>query len=358
MSRNLFIASGGCGGKLLDATYDVLSEMYNLKGTYDGLFVNSNDTEMRVLKNFNGKNSLIINGGGTGRSRSKAKQDLKDDKGKIINFLANKIEIYNNVYLLMSSDGGFGSGSMEVLAKTIRRLNPEISINILATMPKLSSRRLALQNSIDFYLDVVSLMKNENGSVINSVLFIDNDKMKGNESEFNYEVMWEFISSLELGNSAVDMNDSKLINSANGYKVILPLSDRYKSMNDAIDEAVKNSKFIMPSNYTCTHIGGVFVEGCYDKDEVFNHFDVLDFDKLEYADNNLIVLGGCSMPDDHISVLDDVLKDVSSNKKTIESKFVSSRANSNISTTPKPQKQTQQSTVQKLRSLMTDDFWD
>lgn len=370
MNSILFIGTGGCGNKLVDEFASVLNNSIGLTNVYDYKFINSNENEMSTLTNYNAVlNGIIINGGGTGRNQAEAKRSLKLDKSKVVNIFSSILHKYTTVYLVSSADGGFGSGSIDILAKVIRSISSNIKINLLAAMPKINSKKLGLENAIRFYEDVIDL--SEKG-IINSIQFIDNDVMH-NEEKFNSQVVESVLDSLEFSSGVLDSSDSNLINSADGYKVVLPIRATKGTLSGAIEQAIKESPFVIPDNLDCTHLGGVFVKKEYDKDEVLNLFDIRDIDKTAYGDSNIVVLGGCEMPDDHIRILQQSLDDLNrSFSNRSRSNFKSNLGRSYTTsdredTRPTGRVQvnrtgntnnTEQSQRDKLRALLSDDLWN
>ena len=329
MSNNLIIGTGGCGNKLLESFLSILDKTIGLQSTYDGLFINSNTNEMNKLPHFNASiNGLCINGNGTGRNPKKAKQNIKNDKSKLLNYFVSRIANYNSVYMVSSGDGGFGNGSISIIAKRLRGLSSSIDINLLIAMPKLSSRKASLENALDLYEDILELMgydkngkRNNERPIINSVQFIDNDKMT-EEDMFNEKVMRLFLESIELGNGALDSNDAKIVNSANGYKVIFELTSGIKTIQQAVDLSTKNSPFVMPSNSKCTHLGVVVKEDDYNKNEAIKIFNPKDFDKADYGNKNIIVLGGCKLPNEHMNMIKESLDQLNKEVNNSEEEFV------------------------------------
>ena len=174
MSNILTIGTGGCGNKLLESFLTILDNYEGLQSTYDGLFVNSNINEMSKLSHFNAQmNGLCISGNGTGRSPKKAKESIKLKRSKISNFFASRINNYEIVNMFSSADGGFGNGSITIISNIIRRLNPTVAINLLIAIPKISSRKASLENTLDLYEDILKLREK---GIINSILFMVGEK--------------------------------------------------------------------------------------------------------------------------------------------------------------------------------------
>lgn len=353
MSNTLMIGTGGAGGKILESFLTILDTYEGLQSTYDGLFVNSNVNEMNKLSHFSASvNGLCINGNGTGRSPKKAKESIKNDKSKIYNYLASRITNYEVANIISSADGGFGNGSIVIISNILKGLNPKLDINLLIAMPKISSRKSSLENTLDLYKDILKLKEN---NIINSIFFIDNDKMR-EEDTFNEEVARLYLESIELGNGALDSNDSKLVNSANGYKVIFELSNEFRTMQQAIDNSLKISPFVVPSRFNCTHLGAVIVEDDFNKNEAINIFNPKDFDKTDYGDKNIVVLGGCQLPNEHMNNLRKALEDLDNEIEDTEEVIFEGRKNNKIEKETKPKEE--KTAKQRLVELMkNDDFW-
>lgn len=292
IKQTLFISLGGAGGKLLN-------ELINVNSSINGIFINSNINEMKKLNNFNLENGnyLAINGNGSARNRLKTKQVLQKDKFKIMEFFSGIVQNYTTFVILTSMDGGFGAGAFETICKTLKvlggKLKIETNVNFIGICPKLNSRRINIQNTIESYNDLIELVDNE---IIQSYQFINNENMI-EEKSFNIEVVNSINKEYTIANEELDLNDSKLINNAIGYKVLLELNEDL-DLIDSINNAIENNNFIMPINVGyATHIGISIKEDCFSKEDILDKFNIRDFDKEDYnEENNLILLSGCESP--------------------------------------------------------------
>ena len=353
MNNTLLIGSGGCGGKLLNVLAELMEKQIGLKCAYDFLFVNSNKNEMTILDYCKvGVNTLIINGDGTGKNREKAKTSIGNDKVNVMNRLDNIADKYNSAYILLSGDGGFGSGSINLLSKVLKQVNPEIVVNLLVAMPRTSSKRMSLENALSLYEDIKELVKQ---GLVNSYQFIDNNRMQ-DEEEFNLRTMSLFLESLEMGVEALDGNDSLIVNSAVGYKIILPISSKFNSMSDAIDKSIKNSPFVISDKNRCTHIYGVYDKDVYLYDDIFESYTVTEFDKIVAGDKTVMVMTGLGNPDKHMSILNEAYKELDSiiNEGELEEEFSFKKKTKRNDTTNKTDEVNKK---QRLRAMMDDDFW-
>lgn len=356
------IGTGGCGNKILDEFFDLIDNSEDLLSTYDSVFINSNINEMNKMKHFDANiNGLCINGNGTGRNPKRAKACIGREKSKIINFFKNRIQNYNMATIISSADGGFGNGSLKIIANILRQFNSELSINLLLAYPKISSGSASLENSLSLYKEIESMKKS---GIINSSIFIDNNKME-EEKDFNKKVCKIYLKSMELGIGAVDGSDTTVLNSASGYKVIFDLDDYiHDNLQTAIDKNIKDSPFLMPLKFNCTHLAGVLEEGIFNKNDVLDIFHPKVFDKIDYGETNTIVLAGCQMPTASMNTLKSALVDLNIEMDSEEDEdeefdfdleeIKSLNSKNEIS---KPKEKSSEK-PKSFRDMMDDDFWD
>lgn len=298
-----FIGLGGAGSKLTN-------ELYNINHSANIGFINSNANEMKILDNYTPSNGLFIDGNGTGRSRQRAMESLKLSQEKILNFVDEDTGKYSTYSLIFSMDGGFGSGSFPMVAKLIKNINNRygynVDVNLIGVVPKNNSRKININNTLTAYADIKELV---NKGIINSYQFINNNKMI-KEKEFNSKIMNLINKSYTINNNELDLNDAKLINSTIGYKMVLELDNSFSGkLGDAINYAFEDSCFLVPKNIgRCKKFGCSFVEEDFDKNEVLDKFNITEFDKEDYNDNdmNLIVMGGMSDPIEYFKKLEEI----------------------------------------------------
>lgn len=354
IKSTLFISLGGCGAKLLN-------ELIDINPSINGVFVNSNINEMRKLSHFDieSGNYLAINGKGTARQRQKSMASLEKDKLKVMEFINNTVGNYNTYVLIFSCDGGFGSGSFPLFSKAIKNLNKragydDIAVNIIGVFPKVNSRKLNLQNTIEAYNDIVDL--NTQG-FINSYQFINNDRME-DINEFNKSVMEDINSCYNIENIELDTNDSMAINNCSGYKVVLNLDyDSFDGeLQDAISYAQQTSNFLLPQNIGyATHIGISFIEDEFDIYEALDSFNVSEFDKEDYNnENNIILLGGCNPPIEAIKEYEEALLNINNNP--IKEQVYKSDITVKKKPVKKAETNKKQLTKNDLRDML-DDLW-
>ena len=338
----LSIGLGGAGNKMLNA-------FMQLDSTKDGIFINSNVHEMKNLSECNNDNRLTIRGNGTGRNRKRAKESLKNDRDKIADYLGERIQLYTQFQLISSGDGGFGSGAIGIVAKIIKMGKPNALIRVVLTYPRANSRRFSLENELDCYNEVLQLKKDR---IVDSIIIIDNNKMN-NEEEFNKRCMGILLKTYNMTFSQIDENDLAITNFANGYTIPLELN-KHDSLEQAIDKAIANSPFLMPTSFKCSHLLGIFQKEVYDKEEVLEIIKIKEFDKVEYGYDNILLMGGCKMPSHHFSRLEDELELMSDEEEEEDEFMVKSIFRSKREEVSSPS-----SVVNKkqLREMLGDDFF-
>ena len=283
-----------------------------------------------------------------------AKQSIFNDRSKFMNYFATKIENYDVALIFCSGAGGFGSGSITTLTSVLRQLSPKLAINLVIAMPALSEGKISIKNALKLHSMITKLRLQ---GVINSYQYIDNNKMK-KEEEFNKECMQLILNSYELQEGAVDISDTKIINSANKYKVILPLINTFKSLVDAIDYSMDNSPFVVPSNLSCSYMGGIFIKNDYDKDEWEDLFKVKMWGKTDYGTKNLMVLGGVSAPDEYIQTLEEAYKNLEDDKIDEAEEIFEFKEDIKSKEKNNEKKNEEPITKQKLIDMMNAEFWD
>ena len=303
-SRIAVIGTGGCGNKLLDT-------LLNIDNRYVSLFCNTNIREMEILDNYNkDTNALYIAGAsGSGRDSKVAKELIIRDKARVGDYLKNRFSEssgINTFFIIASGDGGSGSGSVSLLTQIIKRnVNSKAKINLLIAAPKLSEKELSFANFKRLWNDIAKLIE---AGMLNSIQFIDNNKMY-DEEEFNYAVMKEFDDSLSINSIEIDEKDSERVNTAPGYKVTLSIDSKYKPLKMAVDNAIKNSNFILPEHLECDYMLSYLDGDVFDNSHLERLFTTYGMTKSDYHsvedEPNIIVLGGCEMPVQYMELIEE-----------------------------------------------------
>lgn len=303
----------------------ILNEMMNLDGRYVGLFINTAKKDMISLENFDETNYYKIpQVDGTGRDREKAKNYLVKWKDSFVDLMLS-YDDFDTIVFYFSTDGGTGSGCSPTLINMVKGLymnnfNKEINIIAVAVMPNNDVSINGLRNSLECWNDLLTLKKN---GIINTLYLVDNNKRETYE-EINKEVAnslniaFTFDSFDPIG--TIDTSDSFNLNLANGYNLILKLSNRYKNVEDAILEAQEKSVFVLPSdgNYASNYLGVLLEKDNYSSDDVLT---IVSKGRIETycgvsEDESVILFGGLQIPNGAIDVIEETIKN--SDGKIIE----------------------------------------
>lgn len=336
MNKNeiAILGCGKCGSSLLDSLLDIDS-------AFNYSFMNTNMFELENLNHFSSNSTLHINTiGGLDSDRKKGKVIIKEFVPKIANFIDLKFPVSSGIdifYILCSSSGGTGSSLATILPKIIKMVNENAIVNIISTIPQLDEGEISINNTIDFWNDFTDLFEK---GYVNNIQFIDNSKMK-NEYEFNNDVMQEFYNSI-TASGVVDTEDVKGVNICRGYRVTLSLNARYRNIKEAVDKAIKNSNFILPSEFECERATGLFDENSYklnDVQSVFSPYQKAKYD-YNYDNINMFTLGGCNFPKEIIEELKLVLEDYSESRIKRNNRFKNLKIETSINNEVKEVKYT------------------
>lgn len=303
----LIIGCGGCGGNQLD-------ELLNIDNRYASLFINTNLSEMDILDNYTERNSFYIpNADGTGKNRDIAKKYFIEEQANIVGLLM-KFANQPFIFLLASADGGTGSSAIIAFSKIIHTFLPEKKINVIVTMPSLNAGRIAFENALDFWNELIELKTKK---IIQSVQFIDNNKNNFSESEINKKAMETFDKSFDIAEGNIDTSDLERAHNCPGYKMILTLNNNYDNIVDAIIEAGEESVFYLPkmnsnvgSIYQCKQMLGNINE-VYNQKELSKAVEIFDTSKVNITDEeSIIMLSGCKIPKEPIELINEALKEI------------------------------------------------
>lgn len=305
----LLVGLGQCGNSLVN-------EMMNKNKRYAGIFINSSLGDLAKIDNANTNNTFIFNGtDGAGRNRSLAQTFIQNDIMRLSTFLL-KFSQFKTFVLFSSLDGGSGSGSLPLVVKTLKeKLFKKSIVNVVGVLPKLNEDNLKLQNTLDCLAELELVLKH-----INSIRFIDNNT-RDTYAEINSEALTEIDMCYSIvgrhQEDSIDLQDSYNVNACVGYNFSLVLPDRFKSIEEAIQVAKENSVFALPDSFDCTY-GAVNVkENVYNKNDLKALIIADETVYTTYNKNkmNLIVLGGCDMPNETIEYIKMELEERKSNKK-------------------------------------------
>ena len=296
-SKILLIGLGQCGCNLVD-------EMITKNKRYAGVFINSSIGDLANIKNANSNNTFTFNGtDGAGRNRKLAQSFIQDDIMRLSSFLT-KFSQFKTMVLFSSLDGGTGSGSLPFMIKVVKKLFKDAVVNVIGVLPRLDEDKLKLDNTLDCLSELEPLLK-----IINSIRFIDNNT-RDTYAEINSEALEDFDLSYSIvgkhkeGN--IDMQDSFNVNTAQGYTFTLRLPDRCVSLDEVVQVAKDNSVYALPDSFTCAYAGINVKEGKYNANELKKKVTATNTIYTTYNDNkfNVVVLGGCAMPKESITLIE------------------------------------------------------
>ena len=365
LKKVLVLGNGQCGNRLL-------SKLLQKDGRYTGIFCNASMSDMEKLPKLDIERNVfyIPNATGTGKNPELASKYIKEEVQKLIDMIA-KYPLQDTIIIIVSTDGGFGNGSVKPITIAIKGairkgILPEKSINIVGVLPSLNEGKIAFKNTIRFWNDLIFL---KTKGLIDSIQFIDNNKRKTLEG-INECAIEELDYALGFQANNIDENDSKRINTEKGYKFLMKLDNKYKSIDAAIDSAIKESVFVQPAKYECKYLGVSVRKEDFYADDFKNKFDTLEAPYCGYNDEeNLILLSGLSIPKEPIEIIEMALKDIETKEKekSIEDEedlYVNidgnNKDNKNKKKNDDKSKKEVKSTIssKQLNDLFDENFWD
>lgn len=363
----------------------LLNEMMNLDGRYVGLFINSAKKDMYDLDNCTKENSFNIpQVDGTGRNRQKAKEYIMRWRESFFDLLY-KYSDYDTLAYYFSFDGGTGSGSVPTLIALSKNLFKEHfgkDINIIAVgvLPKTSVSSNGLNNTMECWNDIIKLSTNhldsegkvkydENGQemnpTINTLYLIDNNKREtfeeiNNEAVNALHMAYNF-DSYDIGGD-IDTNDSTNINIANGYNLILPLSNKYNDVSTAILDSQENSVFALPTggNYASKYLGILTAPELYDAEDILSITDRASEDTYVAIseEENVIFFGGLAIPKSPIENISAELDNRKNDGKVhSENLFVKIERENVVNKQPTNKTKTTNISPKKRKNLISDDLF-
>lgn len=299
MKKNeiLICGIGQAGGQLVN-------ELYRLDKRYVPLFVNSTMTDVEDLEAFNLDNSFLFpSASGSGRDRQYARK-MTDSN---IHSLADKVlrfPMQSTVVIFTSADGGTGSGiSVGKLPILLKRAGK--TVNMVAVLPDYEKAdKISLENTLEFLKELKSLTDQ---GIINNVKFIDNHTRK-TYKEINEEAIkcidngYSIIGKSVEGN--IDDADSKRVNNASNYSLVLELNSNYESIDNAVDQAIKNSVFAIPDSFAVDYLG-ISLNSNFNIDLLKQKFTVYEtaYATRNTEGRNTIVLSGMDYPNEIVEMI-------------------------------------------------------
>ena len=298
---NLLVCGlGQCGGILADLTKE-------RNRRYSTIYVNSSLGDTKGLKYADIDSNVFIYAGadGSGRDRNKAGKFVGQDRLRLASFI-KRYEQFKYMLIFTSLGGGTGAGTVKEFIKTVKKIFPDMIINVVGVLPSLSEEKLQLQNAIDTCADLGDI-----SSLINDIKFIDNNKRKSyaainEEAIATIDDSYRMLGHSEVG--SIDENNLTRVTTAVGYGVVLNLPRRYTSIEEAITTAQQDSVFAIPNSLECSY-AAVNVTDNYNVTELTT---LIEADETIYKTTNrkydIVALGGCNFPTEVIMDIEDELK--------------------------------------------------
>lgn len=302
MKRNLTLQIGlGRTGNVLVDCLKNYNKLYN-----NILFVNSSLADVSALPSYNSTNTFIFGGtDGSGRNKDRATIFVKDN----INSLADSILKYSNVehiFLWFSLDGGTGSTTSVYVAKLLKKLSPNKIIHAIGVMPSVDKvDKVGLRNCIETWNEIMDLYDK---GIIQTFRCIDNST-RNTYSEINMEAIKTFDESFNLigrsdNDGTIDTADQERILSARGYILTLPLNDKFNNTKSNVENSMKNSVYLIPNTMlNCDYLG--INTSSNEISTIRNMFEVYEstYNTSNNKGEGRIVLSGCDIPTDGISII-------------------------------------------------------
>lgn len=293
------LGQGGC----------IFADLMKLKDArYTNIFINSSLGDMKGLKTADlDTNVFIYSGGdGSGSDREKGQKYIKTDSARLINTL-NKYKLFKYITVYFSTDGGTGSGSIIGFVSLTKSTIPNIKINLVGILPNLKEDNKKLENAKACVRDLSKI-----SHLINDLKLINNNKGISyddiNERAINdIDNAYSMLGHHDIG--SIDEGNLENICTAKGYGVILNLPSNYSNYDEAIKNAKENSVFAIPNNIKEFEYGGMYLkEGKYNCEKLSEKFHADETLYKTYGKMfNLVVLGGCEVPNQDIQDIEDEL---------------------------------------------------
>ena len=302
---------------------NIFANLMKLKDArYTNVFINSSLGDMKGLKTADlDTNVFIYSGGdGSGSDRDKGKRYVINDSARLMNTL-NKYKLFKYMTVYFSTDGGTGSGSIVGFVSLAKNSLPNIKINLVGILPSLKEDNKKLENAKACIRDLEKI-----GHLINDIKLINNNKGESyddiNERAINdIDNAYSMLGHHDIG--SIDEGNLENICTSKGYGVILNLPSNYSNYDEAINTAKEDSVFAIPNNIKECEYGGIYVkEGKYNCDKLIEKFKADETLYKTYGKMfNLVVLGGCEVPNQDIQDIEDELKERQLRKSSTKRSF-------------------------------------
>jgi hypothetical protein len=259
-------------------------------------------------------------------------------------------------------------------------IDKDINIIAVGVLPKTTVSSNGLNNSKECWNDIIKLSTNhldsqgkimydEDGQemkpTINTLYLIDNNKRETYE-EINTEVVTSLhmafnFDSYDVGGD-IDTNDSSNINIANGYNLILPLSNKFNDVSTAILDSQENSVFALPTggNYASRYLGILTSPNLYNAEDILSITDRASEDTYVAMteDENAVFFGGLTIPKSPIENISAELENRKNDGKVhSENLFVKVERENVINKPLESKTKTTNISPKKRKNLINDDLF-
>lgn len=301
MKRDSLLVTGlgQCGGILAD-----LMRKWNQR--YTTLYINSSLGDTKGLEFADDSNTYIYGGSdGSGRDRSKANKFIVRDRVRLASML-KKFGQFKYMLIFVGFGGGTGSGTLIEFIKIVKKIFPNMIINLVGVLPSLKENNLELKNSLDCLEELNGISE-----LINDIKFIDNSKrdsydLINKEAIESIDQCYSMLAHHTIG--SIDEDNLTNVTTCKGYGVALKLDSKWDNLEACIRHAIKDSVFALPSNLECVY-GAINVSDKYDVSEISDIIKSKVTFYMTYGKRNALCLGGCSFPEEEIDELDTSYKE-------------------------------------------------
>lgn len=345
----LVTGMGQCGNILADLMRD-----YNNR--YATFYVNSSLGDIKGLHHAKlDTNVFIYSGGdGSGRDRTKAKMFINMDEVRLASVI-KKYAQFKYMLIFVGMGGGTGSGTVIEFVKIVKKIFPNMIINLVGVIPSLNENNLELRNTIECLSDL-----NEVSRFVNDIKFIDNGK-RSSYKEINREAImtidesYSMLGHTEIG--SVDEDNLTKVTTLKGYGVALKLDPKYDTLETCIKESIRKSVFALPSSLDCVR-GAINIPEGFNIDELSKVFRIKETLFKTYGKKNMLALGGCAFPDEILDELESNLKERELRSDHMEGRTFNFRSKYNVTNSKKEETSEVASDIKENSTFLDDDDID